>query len=173
MAVRLWAAPRPWLIVVGKRWPPTTSRVLPTLACATGRSGYRAMKDWDSDNRRSISQLNRQDPRIIILTIRVNGHPFSPFRRVLRSTQCVACACMLAGGLSVAARTIESVRTVFSGFRASAGSPSSSARRVRISLCTADMADTSSVAIRSKASFWSATVASAAARWSAVRRRGY
>jgi taurine dioxygenase len=28
------------------------------------------MKDWDSDNRRSISRLNRQDPRIIILTIR-------------------------------------------------------------------------------------------------------
>src|ERR1019366_2775718 len=36
------------------------------------RSSYRAVKDWDSDKRRSISALNRQDPRIIFLTIRVS-----------------------------------------------------------------------------------------------------
>jgi tetratricopeptide (TPR) repeat protein len=30
------------------------------------------VKDWESDKRRSISALNRQDPRIIILTIRRN-----------------------------------------------------------------------------------------------------
>ena len=70
MAVRLRPAPRSGLIVVGKRWPPTNSRVPPTFPCATGRSSYRAVTDWDSDKRRSIFALNRQDPRIIILTIR-------------------------------------------------------------------------------------------------------
>src|SRR5450631_331458 len=32
------AAPRSGLIVVGKQWPPTNSRVPPTFPCATGRS---------------------------------------------------------------------------------------------------------------------------------------
>ena len=49
MAVRLRPAPRSGLIVVGKRWPPTNSRVPPTFPCATGRSTYRAVTDWDSD----------------------------------------------------------------------------------------------------------------------------
>jgi hypothetical protein len=49
MAVRLRPAPRSGLIVVGKQWPPTNSRVPPTFPCATGRSTYRAVTDWDSD----------------------------------------------------------------------------------------------------------------------------
>jgi hypothetical protein len=49
MAVRLRPAPRSGLIVVGKRWPPTNSRVPPTFPCATGRLTYRAVTDWDSD----------------------------------------------------------------------------------------------------------------------------
>jgi hypothetical protein len=65
------AAPRPRLIIVDKRWPPPNSRVPPTFACATAWSNYRAVKDWDSDKRRSISRLNRQDLQIIILTIRL------------------------------------------------------------------------------------------------------
>src|ERR1019366_7858846 len=49
MPVRLRPAPRSGLIVVGKRWPRTNSRVPPTFPCATGRSTYWAVTDWDSD----------------------------------------------------------------------------------------------------------------------------
>jgi hypothetical protein len=90
MAVRLRAAPRPRLIVVGKRSPPPTSRVPPSLACATGRSDYRAMEGWDGDNRKSISRLNRQDPRIIILTIRGSRR----LKRRLRNERSVGKLCL-------------------------------------------------------------------------------
>jgi hypothetical protein len=46
------AEPSSGLIVVGKQWPPTNSRVPPTFRCAAGRSSYRAVKDWGTDKRR-------------------------------------------------------------------------------------------------------------------------